>query len=258
MPISQPIKQRKITPEALAFPNGSGRARGGASSTTYQQDLSVQITNNISTAKDWSGEIHKRDQRTLSGALRGEQRGKHFTADFANVVRWSVASPAVYTYDAWNVIAYDDENIPQVGATNLGVVTPGAGGWRYQVTRATAGVYFVRARLVVRLPSVPLVDRVYFALWRNGAHWSELDDLDPGYAGENPIRDAKLSGSDLVNLAPGDRLSVAVYFDTGGGGGTFPVTSPAEHVGYVSAFRVRCTADALTNYPEPGTGYIYG
>lgn len=257
MPISEAIPQRKITPEALAFPSGSARARGGGLSTTYQQALNVQIINNISTAKDWRGAIGAGDQRTLSGALRGELRGKHYTADFSTAVRWDIATPGVYTYDAWNVVPYDNENIPQAGANNAGTVGVGGVGWSYTVTRATAGLYFVRARLVVQLPSVPPVDRVFFALWRNGVHWSELDDLDPGYAGENPIRDAKLSGSDLVELSAGDVLSVAVYFDAGGAGGTFPVLSPDQHIGYVSAFRVRCSADTLINHPDPNLGYLF-
>ena len=86
MPINDPIRDRKVAPNSLAFPI-AGAAGGAVSSSTYQSTVQNVVNNPVVYA---DSEVQNRDRHALSTADReAEHRSKAWVGDWHRVTNAS-------------------------------------------------------------------------------------------------------------------------------------------------------------------------
>jgi hypothetical protein len=261
MPISELYKDRSIVPDALAFPNdGRGRS-SGSGVVTFQNELSTNVTNVTTIVQTDTQQVRKSVEAAMSAVSNAEQRAKSWVGEYERVGRWDIQGDVVVSTNTNDPVQFDTENVRIMGAEFVGTRTTAGAKWRYLCPHDAEGIYAVGAMLIYTLPVAMNCPRVRMATFINGVQWSVLDSIDRGYAGENPIQDAKLAGTDLLPLSAGDELTIQTYIAAGSSGDQ-TLTYPQSVYGRVTLARTRCefgkdgNGDLLTA-PASGNNYLW-
>ena len=261
MPISELYKDRSIVPDALAFPNdGRGRS-GGSGVVSFQNELTTYVTNQTTIIQTDTQQVQNEIQKAMVGLSNAERRAKHWVGEYQRVGRWDIQGNIVITTNTSDPIQFNTENIRIMGAEFLGTTGTSGAKWRFICPRDAEGVYLVDAMLLITLTVGMASPRVRMATFVDGVQWSILDSIDRGYAGENPIQDAKLMGTDLVPLSAGQELTVQLFVVSGVTGDQ-TLTYPQSAYGRVILARTRCkfgedgNGDTIT-VPASGNSYLW-
>lgn len=261
MPISEAYKDRSIVPDALAFPQGGGRNGGVAGVVSYQEEVTqnVEITN-VTVVAD-TNYTEKRLNSVAEAIAEAERRAKDWTGEYERVGRWDIKSDVVVTTNTSDPIQCDQEVIRIMGAEFDGTVTTAGAKWRYICPPDAEGIYIVSAFIIYTLTNSMDSNRVRLATFVDGVQWSILDAIDNGYAGETPILDAKLQGTDLVPLKAGQELTIR-HFIAATVTGDSTLTYPQSVYGRVWLARTRCEMDEEGNGkrvapPISGNSYLW-
>jgi len=261
MPISEAYKDRSIVPDALAFPQGGGRSEGGGGVISYQEEVTqnVEITN-VTVVAD-TNYTEKRLNAVASSIADAERRAKAWTAEYERVGRWDIKNDVVVTTNTNDPIQCNQEVIRIMGAEFTGTVTTAGAKWRYICPTDAEGLYLVSAFVMYTLTAGMASTRVRLATFIDGVQWSVLDNIDRGYAGEAPIIDAKLQGTDLVPLKAGQELTIQ-HFIQAGTTADQTLGFPTSVYGRVWLARTRCEMEddgngKKVNSPISGNGYIW-
>lgn len=261
MPISELYKDRSIVPDALAFPSqGGGRSSGGAV-TSFQNELTTYVTNNTTIVVTDTQQVQGAVQDAMVSMTNAERRAKHWVGEYERVGRWDIQGDVVITTNTNDPLQFNTENIRIMGAEFQGTAGTAGAKWRYVCPADAEGVYLVDALLLMTLTVSMGSPRVRIATFVDGVQWSILDSIDRGYAGENPIQDAKLSGSDLVPLSAGQELTICTFIAASTTGDQ-TLTYPQSIYGRVILARTRCefgndgNGDLITT-PAAGNSYLW-
>ena len=261
MPISELYKDRSIVPDALAFPNDRSGRSGGGGVTTFQNELTTYVNTVTTIVQTDTQYVQKRVADAMVAMSNAEQRAKHWVGEYERIGRWDIQSNVIVTTNTSDPIQFNTENVRIMGAEYQSAGGTAAGRWRYVCPHDAEGVYLVDAMIIYTLPLAMNSPRVRMATFVNGVQWSILDSIDRGYAGENPIQDAKLSGTDLVPLSAGDELTVQTFIAAGTTGDQ-TLTYPQSVYGRVILARTRCEHNTdgngdLVTAPASGNSYLW-
>jgi len=248
MPISELIRDRKITPDQLAFPNqlnggGAGRA------ITYQEQVSQYntdiVTNiTINEATDLvRGEVKHRNA--------AEKRAKASVGSWHGAWRYEIIASMTINYDVWTPIPYNTGNIYTSGEKTFSPA--GAGHYAFQVTSDNEGVWHLSAMLAISLSPLTGATAARLGIFKNGGVYSVLDMADDDMT--DGI-DFVLKGSDNVALRAGDVVHFAVLV-TVGTPGSEAVNAPTALYGYANGSRQSCDPRAVApNYDGQGFTFV--
>lgn len=262
MPISEAYKDRSIVPDALAFPTGGARrSEGGAGVISYQDEITQNISiTNVTIVAD-TNYVERRLNNNTALIQDAERRAKHWVGEYERVGRWDIQGNVVVTTNTNDPVQFDTENIRIIGAEFQGTAGTGGAKWRYVCPPDAEGLYLVSAMVIYTLTAGMNSNRVRLATYIDGVQWSILDSIDNDYAGETPIIDAKLSGTDLVPLSAGQELTIQ-HFIAAGTTGDQTLTYPQSVYGRVVLARTRCDMAGEGNgkrvtTPAAGNSYLW-
>lgn len=247
MPINDPIRDRKIALNSLAFREGG--SRGGAV-VSYQQTL-IDLGNTTIISAD--SEIQRRDRNALTIADRdAEYRSKSWVGGWHRVIDWDIGTNVFITNNAWHPITFSHEVMRAMGVQYN---SAGVGAWRWRIPPDYDGTWFLHLHLSVQAPSAAAVQSAQIGFAVNGTLRTVVDRADKGMAGEDPMRDVILGGSRNIALGVGDILTAVVYFDGAAGGTSYG--HPSSIVGYISGHRVRCDGSHSIDTSDDISGYVF-
>ena len=247
MPINDPIRDRKIAPNSLAFPL-AGAAGGSASTSTYQSTVQ-NIDNSVVIYAD--SEVQNRDRHNLASADRDtEMRSKAYVSAWHHVLDWDIGADQVIENNKWEPLRFTNEALRTMGA-----FTSATARWSWRMPHAADGTWWVYAHLSVQAQAVAAVTSARLGIIVNGALRTVLDRADIEMAGDavDHMRDIILRGGRNVSLAVGDVVQIAVYL--AGAVGTDTYAWPSSVVGYVSAHRTACGFEHVINSQDDIDGY---
>lgn len=250
MPINDPIRDRKVAPNSLAFPI-IGAAGGAVSSSTYQTTVQNVITNTVVYA---DSEVQNRDRHALSTADReAEHRAKAWVGDWHRVVDWDITADQNIENNKWDPLRFTNEAFRAMGA----LAAPTQWGWK--VAPGWEGTYFVYSFVCINAPQIAAVTVASLGIIVNGTLRTVIDRLDVEMAGDDPngafIRDIILRGGRNISIDVGDLVQIAVYF--GGVDGSDDYLHPSSAVGYVTGFRTMCGFEHVINSQDDLSGYNF-
>ena len=260
MPISELYKDRSIVPDALAFPQRAGRS-GGTGIISFQNELTNYVSTQTTIVQTDTQHVQGAVESAMLAMTNAERRAKHWVGEYERVGRWDIQGDVVVTTNTNDPLQFSTENIRIMGAEFQGTAGTGGAKWRYVCPADAEGLYMVDALVIMTLTVSMASPRVRIATFIDGVQWSILDSIDRGYAGENPIIDAKLNGSDLVPLSAGQELTVCVFIAAGSTGDQ-TLTYPQSIYGRVVLARTRCdfgndgNGDLITS-PASGNSYLW-
>lgn len=248
MPINDPIRDRKVAPNSLAFPI-AGAAGGAVSSSTYQSTVQDVVNNTVVYA---DSEVQNRDRHALSTADReAEHRSKAWVGDWHRVIDWDIAVDQDITNNTWDPLRFSNEAMRAMGAMS----TPTS--WSWKVAPGWEGTYFLYAFLCINITTAAAVGAVRLGIIVNGTLRTVIDRVDAEISGDDAafVRDCIVRGGRNVSLGVGDVVQIAVNF--GGAVGNATYLHPSSVVGYVSGFRTMCGFDHIINTQDDIDGYAF-
>jgi hypothetical protein len=248
MPINDPIRDRKVAPNSLAFPI-AGAAGGAVSSSTYQSAVQNVVNNTVVYA---DSEVQNRDRHALSTADReAEHRSKAWVGDWHRVIDWDITVDQDITNNAWDPLRFSNEAMRAMGA----ISTPTS--WSWTVAPGWEGTYFLYAFVCINITSAAAVGAVRLGIIVNGTLRTVIDRVDAEISGDDAafVRDCIVRGGRNVSLGVGDVVQIAVNF--GGAVGNATYLHPSSVVGYVSGFRTMCGYDHNINTQDDIDGYAF-
>jgi hypothetical protein len=248
MPINDPIRDRKVAPNSLAFPI-AGAAGGAVSSSTYQSTVQDVVNNTVIYA---DSEVQNRDRHALSTADReAEHRSKAWVGDWHRVIDWDITVDQDITNNTWDPLRFSNEAMRAMGALS----TPTS--WSWKVAPGWEGTYFLYAFLCINITTAAAVGAVRLGIIVNGTLRTVIDRVDAEISGDDAafVRDCIVRGGRNVSLAVGDVVQIAVNF--GGAVGNATYLHPSSVVGYVSGFRTMCGYDHIKNTQDDIDGYAF-
>jgi len=262
MPISYRHPDRSIAPDALAFPD-TGQ-RGSAIIATYQDELvtNVTITNTV-IATD-NAYVDRANREQMGAVANAEMRSKDWVSEYERVFEWDINANIYVSTNTDDRVQFDHEVIRSMGCELVGAPSNIAAYWRYTCPPDAEGQYWIYSHLLVSLTPAAGVNRARMSIYVNGIQRRVVDQIDPGYAGETPIVDCKLSGGCHVPLNNGDivtivlRLVASATID-------MLLPNPASCYGYVTGHRTRCDMDSIDSIRNganisgaaPGNSYTF-
>lgn len=240
MPFSDPIRDRRIQPESLAFRDGK-TARGGASATYQSVVRAEAVAANVDVAP-----INREIRRVVQDAnglpIDAEQRAKHYAATFSDVTEWYIASDITLMLGAVDVIPFNGEIYRCMGAAYRG---GSVDEWYHKVGKDDAGIWWYYTHIILSLPALANATAVKISMWKNNAMIRVIDQMDAEMGGETPFRDVVLRGGLHVNLEVGDRFDVRIEIKIPGVPGPQLFGWPTSVGGYVTGHRVRCNQTSI-------------
>lgn len=249
MPISELLRDRKVTPDQLAFPNqldggGAGRA------VTYQQQVqqfNETIVNNLTINEATElvrGEVKQR--------ANAERRAKEAVASWHGAFRYEIGATMTITYDTWTQIPYTGATIATPSHKTF---TPAANNvFGFQATAANEGIWWLYANLSLSLSPVTQPEYAKLAIFKNGGPYSMLDAMDSGISGDQI--DWILRGGDHVSIKAGDVVSFAVFVQLGTPGSEV-VNAPTALYGYCTGSRQACKpSGGAPNYDGQAFAFV--
>jgi len=248
MPINDPIRDRKVAPNSLAFPI-AGAAGGAVSSSTYQSTVQNVVNNTVVYA---DSAVQNRDRHALSTADReAEHRSKAWVGDWHRVIDWDITVDQDITNNTWDPLRFSNEAMRAMGAIST------ASTWGWTVAPGWEGTYFLYAFVCINITSAAAVGAVRLGIIVNGTLRTVIDRVDAEISGDDAafVRDCIVRGGRNISLSVGDFVQVAVYF--GGGIGNATYLHPSSVVGYVSGFRTMCGYDHIINTQDDIDGYAF-
>lgn len=260
MPISELYKDRSIVPDALAFPQRAGRS-GGTGIISFQNELTNYVSTQTTIVQTDTQHVQGAVESAMLAMTNAERRAKHWVGEYERVGRWDIQGDVVITTNTNDPLQFGTENVRIMGAELQGTAGTGGAKWRYVCPADAEGLYMVDALVMMTLTVSMASPRVRIATFIDGVQWSILDSIDRGYAGENPIQDAKLSGCDLVPLSAGQELTICTFIAASTTGDQ-TLTYPQSIYGRVILARTRCdfgndgNGDLITT-PAAGNSYLW-
>lgn len=248
MPINDPIRDRKVAPNSLAFPI-AGAAGGAVSSSTYQSTVQNVINNTVVYA---DSAVQNRDRHALSTADREtEHRSKAWVGDWHRVIDWDITVDQDITNNTWDPLRFSNEAMRAMGAISTST------SWSWTVAPGWEGTYFLYAFVCINITSAAAVGAVRLGIIVNGTLRTVIDRVDAEISGDDAafVRDCIVRGGRNVSLSVGDVVQIAVYF--GGAVGNATYLHPSSVVGYVSGFRTMCGYDHIINTQDDIDGYAF-
>jgi hypothetical protein len=248
MPVSDPVKARKVSPDALAF---EPRLLGGGNTITYQAAQSVVTESIDAQPQDLSNDQQRQGETLVRSAFDGEQRAKNWVGQWHAAFDWDIDSDVDITNNTFSPIDYDHEVIRCDGTYNRGGV------WFFRVPEPYAGVWWLHARLQVQIPAAAAVTRAQlgFAKAVPGSVVSLVDEHNQAWSGSTPMRNALLSGGRHIRLLGGDLIMCVVRLI--GAAGTATYGHPTSVVGYVGGHRATCDI-RQRDTQDNQLGYTFG
>ena len=248
MPINDPIRDRKVAPNSLAFPI-AGAAGGAVSSSTYQSTVQNVVNNTVVYA---DSEVQNRDRHALSTADReAEHRSKAWVGDWHRVIDWDITVDQDITNNTWDPLRFSNEAMRAMGAIST------ASSWSWTVAPGWEGTYFLYAFVCINITSAAAVGAVRLGIIVNGTLRTVIDRVDAEISGDDAafVRDCIVRGGRNVSLSVGDVVQIAVNF--GGAVGNATYLHPSSVVGYVSGFKTMCGYDHIINTQDDIDGYAF-
>lgn len=262
MPISEAYKDRSIVPDALAFPSGGARrSEGGAGVISYQEEVTQNVSiTNVTVVAD-TNYTERRLNSTAALIAGSERRAKDWVGEYERVGRWDIQGNVVVTTNTADPVQFGSEIVRIMGAELQGTPITAGAKWVYVCPPDAEGLYLVSAMVIYTLTAGMNCQRVRLSTFVDGVQWSILDSIDNDYAGETPILDAKLSGTDLVPLTAGQELTIRHYIAAGTTGDQ-ELTYPQSVYGRVVLARTRCDMAGEGNgkrvtTPASGNSYLW-
>lgn len=251
MPINDPIRDRKVAPNSLAFPV-IGAAGGAVASSTYQSTVQSIINNTVVYA---DSQVQNRDRHALSTADReAEHRSKTWVGDWHRVVDWDITIDTLdprIDNNQWSALRFNHETMRAMGAWRNN------DSWRWVVAPGWEGTYFVYSFLSVQVQLAAAVTSALLGIIVNGTLRTVIDRADADMAGDSTefMRDVILRGGRNISLEVGDYVQIAIYLNGAAGYATYIV--PSSLVGYVSGFRTMCGYDHVIDDQDDIDGYVF-
>lgn len=262
MPISEAYKDRSIVPDALAFPSGGARrSEGGGGVISYQEEVTQNVSiTNVTVVAD-TNYTERRLNATTAVIADSERRAKEWVGEYERVGRWDIQGNVVITTNTSDPVQFNTENVRIMGAEFQGPAGTAGAKWCYVCPPDAEGLYLVSSLVIYTLTAGMACPRARLATFVDGVQWSILDTIDTGYAGENPIIDAKLNGIDLVPLSAGQELTIR-HFVASGVTGDQTLIYPQSVYGRVVLARTRCNMAGDGNgkrvtTPAAGNSYLW-
>lgn len=259
MPICDPIRERKVAPQSLAFdPNAQ---RGGSSTVTYQQGLAESVTNLILQSatqqqlRDAQGEV-------MVNVADAERRAKHFVGDYMTVLHWDILVDQTLWLNAWHPIPFSHEVIRAMGARcdtrrlYLGAGDPGYLHWYHRLIKGQEGVWWCYGKISIAFTVGMAVTSAKLGVFVNNILYAVVDEMDADMSGDGAlILDCVLSGGIHVPLNTDDVWDIRLY-TAGPASGSSLFLAPSSLTGYVCGHRERCDTTVIDT-PATGFGYIF-
>jgi hypothetical protein len=249
MPINDPIRDRKVAPNSLAFPI-AGAGGGAASNSTYQTTVQT-IEQNVVVFAD--SEIQNRDRHNLASADRDtEMRSKAYVSDWHYVLDWDIGADQEIENNKWEPLRFTNEALRTMGAFQTATAK-----WSWRVPNGADGTWWVYSHLSIQAQAVAAVTSARLGIIVNGTLRTVLDREDIEMAGDavDHMRDIILRGGRNISLGVGDVVQIAVYLAGAVGDDTYGW--PSSVVGYVSAHRTACGFDHVINSQDDNDGYNF-
>lgn len=250
MPINDPVRDRKIAPNSLAFPTGRRSSRNSSTTTTYQQTVEASESTVIVYA---DSEIQNADRHALATADRDtEHRAKAWVGGWHRVIDWDITDDQVIESNKWDPLRFTNEAMRAMGAFQA--PTPK---WSWKVPDTWEGTYFIYAFVTINCAILAAVTVAKLGILVNGQLRTLVDQMDIDIAGDSEtyIRDVVMRGGRNISVAAGDVVQVAVYLAGAEGNDTY--LHPSSVVGYVSGFRTMCGTDHNINTQDDINGYNF-
>lgn len=248
MPINDPIRDRKVAPNSLAFPI-AGAAGGAVSSSTYQSAVQTVVNNTIVYA---DSEVQNQDRHALAVLdAESEIRSKAWVSGWHRVLDWDITVDQDITNNTWDPVRFSNEAMRAMGAVTSST------SWSWTVAPGWDGTWFVYSFLSVSIPATAAVGSARLGIIVNGTLRTIVDRVDAEMSGDSAsfVRDCIMRGGRNISLAVGDVVQVAVYFAGVVGNGEY--IHPSSFVGYVSGFRTMCGFDHIVNTQDDIDGYTF-
>lgn len=254
MPISELIRDRKISPDQLAFPLAGEGA--GSRSTTYQQTLSelrqtdVTYVTNIESNAQLKKEVKARTE--------AERRANAYVGNYHNVAEYDLNATATLNMSAYHPMPFLNGVITSPAIIQYNDGTAAGVNTMLRPSKNLAGVWWIYSHMKIAFTSGMNVTEVRLAILKNGALYRIVDSVDTDYAGDNAayILDGVVGGGCHVPLDHGEYAQVALYCFNGGGG-TQSFMYPGSIDGYMTAHREMCHTDTATGSPTDGSSYVF-
>ena len=259
MPINDPIRERKVGPESLAFdPN----AQRGGSTVTYQQGLQAAVNNYYTTIGITNENLRDGLLGERPNVWEAERRAKDYTEVYHHTVRWDIADDQTYTFNLWSAVNLCLENIRTMGAVSKTSPYPYANQPNYYhiIPKGHEGDWWYGANIRLKVGGgVPIVTEVHLGIFVNDVLRTEIDaDSDNNYGGlpDGIPADALLQGWSPINVEWGDRVDIRVKVVAPESAGDIAFLFPSSVVGYIAGFRLRCGRDTIAP-PDNQSGYTF-
>jgi hypothetical protein len=249
MPVNDPIKGRKVAPDALAFePRLLG---GGAASITYQAGQTIVNEATAAEPQDLTNSQERQGENLVRSAFDGEVRAKQFVGDWHAAFDWDIDSDVDITNNTFTALDFDHEVIRCDGTYNRGGV------WFFRVPENYAGVWWLHARIQIQIPALATVSRAQlgFSLVNPGSLVTLVDEHNAAWSGTTPTLNALLSGGRHVRLRGGDLVICVLRFFGAAGSATY--IHPSSVVGYVGGHRVSCDTEQRDT-PDNQLSFTFG
>lgn len=247
MPISELIRDRKITPDQLAFPkelDGGGAGR----SSSYQQ--TINAINETTTVNVTINEATDLVRGEVRHRMISERRAKDHVGSWHNAWRYELSGETFQiNHRDYNLIPYGTADIANDGYNDH------LGAFGFTVTKQTQGVYWCYAHFSVALTIPPEVFITFcrLAIFKNNALYSIIDHADLGMMTDG--KDWVLKGGDMVHAKTGDIISFAFYPEISALENQ-TVSIPGECYGYCVGARMTCDPDG-SNPVETGESFAF-
>ena len=252
MPINQPIKDRKVAPNSLAFPSGSRGGRSVSGAGGYQQVVQNSVTNIIINA---DSETQVRDRRAAALADRdAEYRAKAWVGDWHRVIDWDIGTNIYVTNNVWHPITFSNEAMRAMGAY---YTSAGNGTWFWTIPPDWDGTWFLGGFFSINVAVAAAIQQAQLGIVVNGTLRTVLDRADIEMAGDNAgyMRDVILRGWRNVGVNVGDIVTLGIQLTGAAGSDTY--TNPISVTGYISGHRTMCGDDHIINSQDDCNGYVF-
>jgi len=256
MPFSDPIRDRRIQPQSLAFNDGN-TARGNASVTyqsTVRETAVAQEQTDAATRRYVAGLI----ESAQANVMDAEDRAKQYVGEYSSSFEWDFSTDVTVTTNVYDPLGFNHEVIRCPGAYMVGTTSAADAEFEFHVGKGYQGVWCFYAHVEIVLTAGMTVLDARLGVSKNGTLWRVIDALDDEMSNDNAlfVIDTVLGGMCQIPCAVGDVIRFPIYLRTGGASGDQLVGWPSSVVGHCGGFRLRCD-DEIIDAAYDGTGFVF-
>lgn len=257
MPINEPIPDRKVAPNSLAFDPRGRRGSTAAGNATYQTELSLNVTVNVTNVTQQStAYIERRTAQLMAAVAAAERRAKVYVGQYNKQFLWTVFQSHDIYIGGVSALPADFENVRIMSANhNDGIGANGEDVWKWYCLPGQEGVYWLYAHYKIAFTEAMAISRARLGIAINGTVWQYVDDLWYSNAGELPILNANLKGGTLVRVRAGDYITFVLNTTSGAPAALAAFSAPTSLEGSLCGFRVQCNNDYNIDDPDQMDSY---